>query len=107
MLLVYVPRLTNRLGYTLNVLLKHLLHTDFSITTDEDYFLRHDDAVVLLFIEINILLLAEALKRMKHVRRTIGLGNISNSTNILSNEHSQRKICICSQIIKEIVEIFL
>ena len=44
MLLVYVPRLTNRLGYTLNVLLKHLLHTDFSITTDEDYFLRHSDA---------------------------------------------------------------
>ena len=44
MLLVYVPRLTNRLGYTLNVLLKHLLHADFSITTDEDLFLRHGDA---------------------------------------------------------------
>lgn len=44
MLLVYVPRLTNRLGYTLNVLLKHLLHTDFSITTDEEFFLRHGDA---------------------------------------------------------------
>ena len=44
MLLVHVPRLTNRLGYTLNVLLKHLLHADFSITTDEDLFLRHGDA---------------------------------------------------------------
>lgn len=38
MLLIYVPKLTNRLGYTLNVLFKHLLHTDFSITTDEAYF---------------------------------------------------------------------
>ena len=41
MLLVHVPKLTNRLGYTLNVLFKHLLHTDFSITTDEDYFLGY------------------------------------------------------------------
>lgn len=38
MLLIYVPRLTNRLGYTLNVLLHHLLHTDYSITTDVAYF---------------------------------------------------------------------
>ena len=44
MLLVYVPRLTNRLGYTLNVLFKHLLHADFNITTDEEYFLRYGDA---------------------------------------------------------------
>ena len=44
MLLVHVPRLTNRLGYTLNVLLRHLLKVEFSITTDEDYYLRHGDA---------------------------------------------------------------
>ena len=44
MLLVYVPRLTNRLGYTLNVLFKHLLHADFNITTNEEYFLRYGDA---------------------------------------------------------------
>ncbi|MBR6292576.1 MAG: polysaccharide deacetylase family protein [Bacteroidales bacterium] len=38
MLLVYVPKLTNRLGYTLNVLLKHVLRIDFSITVNEaDY----------------------------------------------------------------------
>ena len=38
MLLVYVPKLTNRLGYTLNVILRHLLRFDFSITTSrEDY----------------------------------------------------------------------
>ncbi len=43
MLLVYVPKLTNRLGYTLKVLFKHLLHTDFSITTDEEYFLGYGD----------------------------------------------------------------
>ena len=44
MLLIHVPRLTNRLGYTLNVLFKHLMHADFSITTDEDYFRGYGDA---------------------------------------------------------------
>ena len=44
MILIYVPRLTNRLGYTLNVLFKHLLHADFSITTDEKYFLENGGA---------------------------------------------------------------
>ena len=44
MLLIHVPRLTNRLGYTLNVIFRHVLHTDFSITTDEDYFLSYGDA---------------------------------------------------------------
>ena len=38
MLLIHVPKLTNRLGYTLGVLFKHILHTEFSITTDADYF---------------------------------------------------------------------
>lgn len=44
MLLIHVPRLTNRLGYTLNVLLRHLLHIEFSITTDESYYLGHEGA---------------------------------------------------------------
>ena len=44
MLLVHTPKLTNRLGYTLNVLLKRVLHLDFSITTDEEYFLSYGDA---------------------------------------------------------------
>lgn len=44
MLLIYTPRLTNRLGYTLNVIFRDVLHTEFSITTDEECFLRHDDA---------------------------------------------------------------
>ena len=44
MLLIHVPKLTNRLGYTLNVLFRHVLHTEFSITTDEEYFLRYSDA---------------------------------------------------------------
>ena len=42
MLLVYVPKLTNRLGYTLNVLLKHVLHIDFSITVSEADFMAYD-----------------------------------------------------------------
>ena len=42
MLLVHVPKLTNRLGYTLNVLLKHVLRFDFSITTNEADFLAFD-----------------------------------------------------------------
>ena len=44
MLLIHVPRLTNRIGYTLNVIFNHVLHTGFSITTDEQYYLAHGDA---------------------------------------------------------------
>ena len=41
MLLIYVTRLTNRLGYTLNVLFGSLLKIDFQIPTDEQLFERH------------------------------------------------------------------
>ncbi len=44
MLLIHVPKLTNRLGYTLNVIFRHLLHTDFNITTSEEYFLQYGGA---------------------------------------------------------------
>ncbi len=44
MLLIYTPRLTNRLGYTLNVIFRHMLRTDFSITTDEAYFAASEGA---------------------------------------------------------------
>ena len=44
MLLIHVPRLTNRIGYTLGVLMKHMLRVEFSITTDEAYFLGSSDA---------------------------------------------------------------
>jgi hypothetical protein len=44
MLLIHVPKLTNRLGYTLNILFHHVLHTEFSITTDEEYFLASGGA---------------------------------------------------------------
>lgn len=44
MLLIHVPKLTNRLGYTLNVLFRHVLRTEFSITTDEEYYLAFGDA---------------------------------------------------------------
>ena len=40
MLLIHVPKLTNRLGYTLKVIFTHVLHADYSITTDEEYFLQ-------------------------------------------------------------------
>lgn len=41
MLLIYVPKLTNRLGYTINVVMRDLLHADFAITTDPEKFLSH------------------------------------------------------------------
>jgi len=44
MLLIHVPKLTNRLGYTLNVVFNHLLHAEYSITTDAQYFLQYGDA---------------------------------------------------------------
>jgi len=44
MLLIHVPRLTNRLGYTLNVIFKHVLRIDFSITTNEADFMAFEGA---------------------------------------------------------------
>lgn len=42
MLLIYVQRLTNRLGYTINVVMKHLLKADFAITTSREDFDRYE-----------------------------------------------------------------
>lgn len=42
MLLIYVPKLTNRLGYTINVVMRDLLHIDFAITTAADVFEAFD-----------------------------------------------------------------
>ena len=44
MLLIHVPKLTNRLGYTLNVVFNHLLHAEYSITTDAQYYLQFGGA---------------------------------------------------------------
>lgn len=41
MLLIYVPRLTNRIGYTLNVLLNYIIKADYEITTNNDTFVQH------------------------------------------------------------------
>ena len=38
MLLIYVSKLTNRLGYTLNLVFKTMLNIPFEITLDEEYF---------------------------------------------------------------------
>lgn len=46
MLLIHVPKLTNRLGYTLKVIFNHLLRAEYSITTDEEYFLQWGDAKI-------------------------------------------------------------
>lgn len=42
MLLVYVSKLTNRVGYTLNLIFKSILHIPFEITLDEDYYTAFD-----------------------------------------------------------------
>ena len=41
MLLIYVPKLTNRAGYTINVVMRNILQTDFAITTDVHAFKSH------------------------------------------------------------------
>lgn len=41
MLLIHVPRLTNRLGYTLNVIFRNILRIDFQITADIKLFNSH------------------------------------------------------------------
>ncbi len=42
MLLIYVPKLTNRLGYTINVVMRDILRTEFTITTDIERFESYD-----------------------------------------------------------------
>lgn len=44
MLLIYVPKITNRLGYTLNVVFRYVLRADFAITTDRGVFEKHEGA---------------------------------------------------------------
>lgn len=44
MLLIYVPKLTNRLGYTINVVMRDILKTDFAITNDVPTFEHHEGA---------------------------------------------------------------
>ena len=44
MLLIYTPKITNRLGYTLNAIFRHVLGTEFTITTDRKVFSEHTDA---------------------------------------------------------------
>ena len=38
MMLIYVPKLTNRIGYTLNLIFQSILHIPFEITLDQDYY---------------------------------------------------------------------
>ncbi len=38
MLLIHVSKLTNRVGYTLNLIFKSILHIPFEITLDENYY---------------------------------------------------------------------
>ena len=45
MLLIYVPKLTNRAGYTINVVMRDILRTDFAITTDPEVFNQHQEAL--------------------------------------------------------------
>lgn len=44
MLLIYVPKMTNRLGYTINVVMRDILQNEFAITTDADTFEHHPQA---------------------------------------------------------------
>ena len=44
MLLIFVPKLTNRLGYTINVVMRNILQTEFAITVDPDTFRNHPEA---------------------------------------------------------------
>lgn len=42
MLLIYTPKITNRLGYTIKIVFNTILHTDYTITTESSYFIRYD-----------------------------------------------------------------
>lgn len=42
MLLIYTPKITNRLGYTIKIVFNTILHIDYTITTDPSLFIRHN-----------------------------------------------------------------
>lgn len=44
MILIHIPRITNRLGYTLNVLFHNILQAEYSFTTNADEFAKHEGA---------------------------------------------------------------
>jgi hypothetical protein len=46
MLLVYTDKITNRLGYTLNLIFKDVLGLEHKITTDKDYFIQAKGAKI-------------------------------------------------------------
>jgi len=43
MLLIYVPKMTNRLGYTINVIFRDILGVPYAITHQKDLFLSHTE----------------------------------------------------------------
>lgn len=47
-MLIFVPKLTNRLGYTINVVFRHLLQLDYTITTDAEFY-RSSDGIRLCY----------------------------------------------------------
>ncbi len=42
MLLIYVEKVTNRLGYTLNLIFKELMGLEYTITTNREYFCEYE-----------------------------------------------------------------
>lgn len=42
MLLIYTPRITNRLGYTIKIVFNTILRVEYTITTDQALFIKHD-----------------------------------------------------------------
>lgn len=43
-MLIHVPRLTNRLGYTIRVVFGRFMHLQYQITTSEEYFRQYEGA---------------------------------------------------------------
>ncbi len=44
MLLIYAGKMTNRLGYTLNLIFDEMMGIEYSITTDREYFMAYEGA---------------------------------------------------------------
>jgi len=44
MLLIFIDKITNRVGYTLNLIFKDILGVDYKITTNRDFFVNYEGA---------------------------------------------------------------
>ena len=82
MMLIYVPKLTNRIGYTLNLIFQSILHIPFEITLDQDYYTSFEGC------------------KLCYAKQKIGDGLYIKQSNLLSQTYKCRHTKTCPSFLK-------